>query len=287
MSRRRYGYRNYGYGYRNSYNSYGDEHESRVARAFSQTLQLLQCRFYSKSNRVEVQISSSTGDSHYDLTFHEEGGDCSCPDFERRQAPCKHMLCVLLRVLRLKDKDYSSVEDVGESYDHISQSFLSLFQRTAPATNDSDKDDDSNDNKKKHKTEEESGGEAARAEAKGADESAATTEITSTTAAEQAEDEMCIICLLEFQPNQTDPPLTQCSAQCKRWLGHRDCLKHWYAKSSLCPLCKGVQHLPKVAALNTYRKRARYDGDLDLEALQNESPGAAVGAHAFFEIVDA
>ena len=43
-------------------------------------------------------VPSQTGDARYMVDTRE----CTCPDFQRRQQPCKHVLAVRLHVARLK-----------------------------------------------------------------------------------------------------------------------------------------------------------------------------------------
>jgi hypothetical protein len=292
-----------GYSYYHGYSRTGDAHNDRILRAFEQPLQLMQCRYFPKSAKWELQVSSSTGSGGYELNFNQKSGSCNCPDFERRKRPCKHMLCVLLRVLKIKDQEFTTVTQVGKSYDEITATFLRLFHHQGPAELEEEPEEEETGGKKKRKrktpakkttkkgakagTEEEQE-DASKTEQK---ETAATT--SSSTAApavaeeQPAEEEMCIICLLEFQP--APETIYKCSADCQRWLGHKECLNAWFQKSNCCPLCKGIQRSTTSSSSSSAWKRSRYDYDddnVDINELQDRVEETAnPPTNAFFEIV--
>lgn len=289
----RYGY--YGYGYNRYSSSSESQHNQRILRAFEQPLQLLRCRYFPNSSKWEIHISSSTGQGSYELNLTSKTGKCNCPDFERRHKPCKHMLCVLLRILKLKDHEFTSVKQVGKSYDEITTSFLKLFHHEeAPTPPSNDLLEDGTKKKKGRKrkavTEE---AEPIKIEQIPTDPNANNEPIVdkenNPLPAEEAApptEEMCIICLLEFQSNEEN--VMKCGSHCNRWLGHKDCLKTWFEKSILCPLCKGPQPQSKPSGGPSV-KRARYgyaydDDEVDIEALQAQVQAAEL-LPAFFEIV--
>lgn len=200
------------YGYwqdRYAYDRY-DAYDDRVSRAFNQPLSLSQCRYFPQEKKWTFKVSSSSGDSYYDLVVTPKKGTCSCPDFERRAKPCKHLLCVLLRVLRLKT-EFKNVTEIGRNYDQITTTLLNLFSKNTakPVTeNDTKKSEDQH-------------------------------------VSPGDEEEMCLICLLEFSPTQDN--ITKCSADCGRYLGHKDCLNTWFSRNNTCPLCKGMQRTCRPA----------------------------------------
>lgn len=271
----RYGYRGY-YGYRNQ----GDQHGDRVVRAFEQSLRLLQCRYFPKAKKWELRVSSSTGCGYYQVEFTSDSANCSCPDFERRGRPCKHMLCVLLRILKLKNKEFKTVKEVGKSYDQITPAFLALFHHE-DASSKPELEGCSSDERKR-KFDDEGNEKVEEAEA-GIEEPNNST--TAPTPSEPQTEEMCLICLLEFVPDDT---MSKCSSHCKRWLGHKECLDSWFSKSKLCPLCKGPQACTKVH--EPPNKRVKYSGvyafgDVDIDSLQTRETGNIVDENAFFQIV--
>jgi hypothetical protein len=300
MSRYRYGY---------SYGNYGSsrsQHDQRILRAFEQPLQLTQCRYFPRSQKWELHVSSSTGRGFYELTFSTDSGGCTCPDFERRGKPCKHMLCVLLRVLKLKDQEFTSVKQVGKSYEEITSTLLRLFHHDRSVEDEEqelgDEAQTTTRKRKRGKGKEaktkkkgkkgESSPEPLPAEGKSSTAvDSATTVLEKETPAEEEHEEMCIICLLEFKPNAE--MIVKCTADCQRWLGHKECLKAWFDKSSLCPLCKGVQKKASSSSSSTSRSGgSRYHRDwdvdeVDIAALQSQEAAAAssVPTNAFFEIV--
>ncbi len=269
--------RYYRYGYRNQH----DQHDDRVVRAFEQSLRLLQCRYFPKSQKWELRISSSTGSGYYQVEFTSESASCSCPDFERRGRPCKHMLCVLLRILKLKNKEFKTVKEVGKSYDQITPAFLTLFHHEELAAKSESKEIGSSTGKKKRKSKK-TEDEPKPAVATTADESKTTEPVSSEPQAE----EMCLICLLEFVP---DGSMSKCSSHCKRWLGHKECLDSWFSKSRLCPLCKG----PQVCSSSSEppSKKAKYNttyatGNVDIDSLQAREATPVVDENVFFQIVE-
>ncbi len=259
--------------YRNYYSS-SDPHYDRVVRAFEQPLRLLQCKYYPTSAKWELRISSSTGGGHYDIMFNHKKASCTCPDFERRGKPCKHMLCVLLRILKLKNKEFTTITQVGKSYDQITPAFLALFHHDGTSASSTTKDG------KTESTKDEglNGGTAATSDSKNAEEA---------TADAPVEEETCLICLLDFAPN--DETMCKCSSHCQRWLGHKECLDSWFRQSKQCPLCKGIQeHLRKTYEPSYKRIRYGYstEENVDIEALQaQDDDETIVDANAFFQIV--
>lgn len=213
----RYGYR--GYGYYGGYGGYSshDAYNERVQRAFDQPLRLLQCRYFPDSKKWTFSVSSSTGGGQYQLTVTPKKGMCSCPDFARRQKPCKHLLCVLLRVLKMKT-EFKNITEIGRNYDDITSILLNLF--------------DVRDEEPQQHEQEEAKEEAAAP-------------ATAAAGAEE-EEEMCLICLLDFAPGAEG--IKKCTSHCKRWLGHHECLDDWFTKTDECPLCKGPQQQAATAA---------------------------------------
>jgi hypothetical protein len=298
MSRYRYGY---GYG---NYGSSRSQHDQRILRAFEQSLQLTQCRYFPKSQKWELHVSSSTGRGYYELTFSTDSGSCTCPDFERRGKPCKHMLCVLLRVLKLKDQEFTSIKQVGKSYDEITSTLLRLFHHDRPVEGQENEEETTTGKRKRGKgkdakTKKGKKGSTAETEAEEKGKISATAESVTTTQeekeapSEEEPEEMCIICLLEFKPNSDT--IVKCTADCQRWLGHKECLKAWFDKSSFCPLCKGVQKKTSSSSSSSHSGGSRYrrgwdydeDNEVDIAALQSQQDVAAssVPTNAFFEIV--
>ena len=266
------------------YSRTGSGHSDRVLRAFEQPLQLLQCRYFSKSERWELRVSSSTGHGFYELKFNSKSGTCNCPDFERRGKPCKHMLCVLLRILKLKDQEFTTKTQVGKSYNEITTTFLKLFHHDKPV------EEDIESHGKKRKRKGSMKGEASVAkESPAKAETLVESKLPSSESAPAADEpeEMCIICLLEFHPSAET--MSRCSADCQRWLGHKECLQSWFQKSSCCPLCKGIQQSAKSSSSSSSVKRSRYsyydeEGEIDIEQLQAQADQANP-VNAFFEIV--
>lgn len=266
--------------YYNNYYGAKDQHADRIVRAFEQSLTLLRCVYHRVSQRWDLRISSSTGAGYYDLTLtagkvKSNTSTCTCPDFERRQKPCKHMLCVLLRILKLKQHDFTSVREVNKSYEQITEAFLRLFHRDVQPEEDVK-------------------------EAKGEQEvqESSTAEATSAAVTAVLEEEMCLICLLEFTPpampteGGRGQDVVKCSSHCQRWLGHKECLNTWFLKSAFCPLCKGPQRTSHKHDDEPAYKRIRYayndaNDDLDIDALQDQHDDETiVDANAFFQILE-
>jgi hypothetical protein len=240
------GYGHGGYGRYGGYERFGtrDMHETRVNRAFEQPLQLMRCRYYPKILMWQLRVSSSSGHGYYTLHFTPDSGSCECPDFERRQKPCKHMLCVLLRILKLRDKQYTTVTQVGKSFPHITERFLALFGPRIPSPNVNPTNSSSSSSKPVGTAttiDSQSEGKAEEAKSEGKREVKETNDDVLNEETEILEEETCIICLLDFYPDKEQETIMQCTSHCQRWLGHRNCLNHWFQKSSLCPLCKGKQ----------------------------------------------
>jgi hypothetical protein len=269
-------------GYR-YYKPAASQHGERVNRAFNQPLHVQQCRYYSQSHRWELRVLSSNGYDFYRVRFNTSGGSCTCPDFSRRGKPCKHMLTVLLRILRLQDNKYTTIKQVGKSYDHITQSLLALYDKSgqsgqaqtpAPAAEVSAACDEpvsaaQDKKKRKHKTDKDSITDVTATTSAvdpGAQQSS-TTKVANAGAPEGQDADMCCICLMDFDPN-IDNTLTRCTADCKKLLGHHDCLQTWFVKSTKCPFCNGAQ---------AKKKRG-----------EDAQEGAAAGGDdVFFAILDA
>ena len=54
-----------------------------------------------KKTKVGYMVRSQSGNGHYIVRLDgEDGPACSCPDFEMRDEPCKHIYCVEIYVMR-------------------------------------------------------------------------------------------------------------------------------------------------------------------------------------------
>jgi hypothetical protein len=261
---------------------YGD----RVDRAFRQSLQLQQCHYYSRSHRWELRVLSSKGDDYYRVRFTPTGGSCTCHDFVRRRKPCKHMLCVLLRMLRLRDNTFTTVKQVGESYDRITDSLLALFHRQLPesAVDVAVGSVTQMESSKKRKRQKRRMDAVISIEL---DKEDNIVESNETTGSEPGPSQIlgqCCICLLECG-SVADPSLVRCTAACQRIMGHHDCLNNWFARSNKCPLYSGIQQ----GQSGSRKKRARGNvvEVIDLDALHAAHPQAVVDDDVFFEIFDA
>lgn len=79
--------------------------KERIDRAFAHRLYLLaQGDVEEGQEGVWVDVLGSTGNV-YRVTLSGEGSDCKCPDFAKSTGVCKHILFVMLRVLRLDRTD--------------------------------------------------------------------------------------------------------------------------------------------------------------------------------------
>lgn len=111
--------------------------EVRRDRALSQRIYLLEELAQTSPNTKAWSILGST-DTVYTVTLERSstrgiaklGWDCSCPDFENRCSPCKHVYFVVFRVLGVTEDDSS--ERVWE----VAGQVRSLSSMPFPPTND-------------------------------------------------------------------------------------------------------------------------------------------------------
>ncbi len=81
----------------------------RIDRSKKQRLYLLQYKALEEQFQFTVEGSSG---NHYTVTFDEEFFSCTCPDYQHRFLPCKHLFFMAFRVFR---KSTISVYLEGES----------------------------------------------------------------------------------------------------------------------------------------------------------------------------
>ncbi len=281
-------------------------HRVRINRAFHDPLQLSRCTFHSISHCWSFHVSSSRGVGYYDVWLCSPGADrasrCSCPDFVRRRKPCKHLLCVLLRILKLKNREFASVDEIGEEYPAIAVALGTLFglpdaaateatEATEAAATEATVEAMPPEDMGKVIGSSEVGDAAAAQESKAGEESVVVATLSPPT---PAEEETCLICLLDFAP----PPIvagcttspdahlyTRCNSICSRWLGHQECLSTWFARSNKCPLCKGNQqrqlgHVRIELSSNRYSSAP----SLTVDQLQANDTTTAIDDALFFSI---
>ncbi len=253
-------------------------------------------------------MSSSRGVGYYDVWLCSPGADrasrCSCPDFVRRRKPCKHLLCVLLRILKLKNREFASVDEIGEEYPAIAVALGTLFglpdaaatEATVEALppEDMPPEDMPPEDMGKVIGSSEVGDAAAAQESKAGEESVVVATLSPPPPPPPAEEETCLICLLDFAP----PPIVagcttspdahlyaRCNSICSRWLGHQECLSTWFARSNKCPLCKGQQqrqlgHVRIESSSNRYSSAP----SLTVDQLQANDTTTAIDDALFFSI---
>ena len=62
-----------------------------------------------KKNKLGYSVPSQSGDGKY-VVSPDDGGYCSCPDYELRQQPCKHVYAVEFLIQREEQPDGTTVE---------------------------------------------------------------------------------------------------------------------------------------------------------------------------------
>lgn len=114
------------------------EDHARASRALSQCIYLVDHRMAGEN--ILFSVLGSSG-SLYDVTFWRASRwTCTCPDYERRRKPCKHVQFVWFRVLGISQADgepfFDGVESVLEriSLTHLlHQDEVHLHTPSAPA----------------------------------------------------------------------------------------------------------------------------------------------------------
>jgi predicted nucleic acid-binding Zn finger protein len=71
--------------------------EQRIDRALKQNIYLLE-----NQGNGKFHVAGMTNDYHTEL--RTDGHTCTCPDFTRRQAPCKHIYWLLFKYFRISRK---------------------------------------------------------------------------------------------------------------------------------------------------------------------------------------
>lgn len=79
------------------------EVDTRIERALSQRLYILQMEKHEASSGATFKILGSTGNA-YTVKLCQEP-ECNCPDFLKGRGVCKHILFVWLRVLQCREDD--------------------------------------------------------------------------------------------------------------------------------------------------------------------------------------
>lgn len=277
--------------YYSNYRLYQDPataHSDRIYRAFDQHLQLIHVKYYPTISKWTIRISSSSGSGFYDINISPITATCDCPDFERRGKPCKHMLCVLLRILKLKDSTFTTPKQVAKHYAQVTETLLGLFHHNPDQPDPRELDPKLLEAPKKRKRKSSDvsleSPTKIKKEANTQDTIKEETPKVDNETPETSE-EMCLICLLEFIPNAD--AILQCSSHCKRWLGHKECLQGWFTKSNLCPLCKGPQQKPKSQERSpTKRHSTAYDENtFDIADFQAQEDDPMIVSQAFFQII--
>jgi len=79
-------------------------------------------------------VPSQTGSGAYTVNRQGEGFKCSCPDFQNRSQPCKHIYAVEIKVLRWFDNNGNSSTEITirKTYaqDWINTTRLKLTKRS-------------------------------------------------------------------------------------------------------------------------------------------------------------
>jgi len=94
-------------------------------------------------------------------------------------------------------------------------------------------------------------------------------------------------CLLEFQPSAET--IYKCSADCQRWLGHKECLDHWFRSRMVVLFARELQRSKATTRSSSSWKRTRYHYETIMSISTNCSNKQMrlpmFSTTAFFEIV--
>eukprot|EP00928_Gymnodinium_smaydae_P037032 TRINITY_DN25778_c0_g1_i2.p1 TRINITY_DN25778_c0_g1~~TRINITY_DN25778_c0_g1_i2.p1 ORF type:complete len:443 (-),score=70.53 TRINITY_DN25778_c0_g1_i2:62-1390(-) len=206
--------------------------DDRIERALSQRLYLLERRVgqdVGDTPQTTFMVMGSTGNVYEVLVGTSPC--CSCPDFQRRQSPCKHILFVWIRVLRLDADDPRiwqkrlRVADVREV----------LERRRAPAVERGVHAPKDVKDRYKHTFGSQEPQEEEEAPA------------TSGRLRKMLDEDDCPICY-EAMDSQEEARglITYCSC-CGSNL-HKDCMSRWQqaSKNADCPICREPYRRPCV-----------------------------------------
>jgi len=210
--------------------------DDRIERALSQRLYLLERRAQAEggasqaedaeSAEVTFAVMGSTGNV-YEVAISSVPR-CNCPDFLRRQSPCKHVLFVWLRVLRLEADDPRvwqrrlGPEDVQEVL-RRSCSAATCRGVCAPTRV-----------QRRYKDLTGTGGSELEASQPG-------------RARKALEEDDCPICCEAFEEQDEGNGLVTFCLSCGSNL-HRDCIDRWQraSKKGDCPLCREPFRHPRT-----------------------------------------
>lgn len=182
---------------------------ARVCRAMSQQhIQLLNAVHHTVSDEWALQISASSGYKHYNvIVSNHRTCSCTCHDYRVSHQLCKHLLYLLVRVVK-ETSIYGEVDrDRFQEYvpaimNKLSSIFYSRGYDTATTTTTND------------------------SEIKEEDDDNSSTNILCD----------CVICLTEVE---SQDELFTCTSTCKKPLGHIQCVQGWMKRNATCPLCRG------------------------------------------------
>eukprot|EP00929_Paragymnodinium_shiwhaense_P011559 TRINITY_DN11744_c0_g1_i2.p1 TRINITY_DN11744_c0_g1~~TRINITY_DN11744_c0_g1_i2.p1 ORF type:complete len:349 (-),score=42.55 TRINITY_DN11744_c0_g1_i2:55-1101(-) len=202
--------------------------DDRIVRALEQRLYLLE-RQPPDDGEAVFAVLGSTGNV-YHVTLGTQPS-CDCPDFLRRRASCKHLLFVMIRVLRLETDDPRiwqrrlKAEDVsailsnrGARTERGARAPRDLQQRYQRATS-----------------------------SKSFEEDADATSSTQGRLRKPILDEDCPICFECMDEAEDTGGLLVFCLSCGSSL-HKDCMKRWLkaAPAANCPLCRELFKACKV-----------------------------------------
>lgn len=207
----------------------------RIERALSQRLYLLERRDArgsevgsTESSESTFVVMGSTGNVYEVLI--SASPRCNCPDFERRQSPCKHVLFVWLRVLRLESGDPRvwqrklSMEDVREVLRRCRTRAVGRGLR-APT-----------DAQQRYARLVGCSGEAGQADGQPPQP---------CRARRALEEDECAICYEAMEEHEEQAGLVTFCLACGANF-HKDCIRRWQEKSRKgdCPLCREPFRVP-------------------------------------------
>lgn len=180
-------------------------------------------------DRVTVKVKGSSGNV-YTIHVYSNDATCSCPDYTRRQQPCKHILFLFGRVCRSADvgrylaglpvshlRSQPVLHDMlDDRVRHLREDGFLLHGPTGFALNYTNIPTN----------ERPPGCTGGRAAINPPD--------LPVVHRDLEEGEECPIC---FEGMQKESALCQCRFSCGRWY-HSQCMSKWRQRSSQCPLCR-------------------------------------------------
>lgn len=221
----------------------------RIYRGSSQPLYLIQRDL--TVSRGTFTVLGSTGNV-YEVII-DSIPSCTCPDFQRKQDLCKHLLFVLLKVVGLDQSNplvfqkgllQSEVREILELAQHRQVGGIPLANAFVRQRFNEVRGNDDGDVKESD---------------------------TSNTRRQLDTDSECPIC---FELMSQSTPLTYCRSGCGINF-HRDCVRRWCAASKRpgstprCPHCRSVW---ETSSENGDGKTTSSEGYINLGALQGQSP---------------